>query len=274
MNVSGLCLTVIFIYILDAPGSLDAAVVTGESCETVQGTCIRRTGCGVALQNFFYACDSVIHGTDKKCTVRCKRALISLLTTEDRAGSAFMNCDCKENRECEERKQRVEICTKYVINELHSVDDNTTRVSCTLALLTCEADTSCYVALGFYVNNCKKLMTGDKCTAKCNNSLNVLHQQFKAKKLQTCACDGTEPYNCRRVKAFTEELCYHRTYHVVTHEQTNTLSTPDCRHTPCNKCDKLSPFSGLTQQRWSFLFYLGQVTAVLILLKIGQSSWH
>lgn len=267
MNVSGVWILA-FVYILNNTLSLDL-VVSGESCETVQRTCLRRTGCSVALQNFFYACESVIHGTAKKCTVGCKRALISLLTTEDRAGSAFMNCDCKDNQVCQERKLRVEICTEDVIGELDSVDDNTTRVSCTLAKWTCEADTSCYVALSFYVDNCQRLISGDKCTAKCNNSLNVLHQQFKAKKLQTCACDGTESYDCERVKAFTEELCYHRTYHVILKDHHNRPSTPDCRHTPCNKSDKLSPCSNIIQ-RW--LFYLGQVFILLILSEIGRTS--
>ena len=265
MNVSGVWILV-FVYILNAL-SLDV-VISGESCETVQRTCFRRTGCGVALKNFFHACKSVTHGTVKKCTVGCKRALISLLTTEDRAGSAFMNCDCKDNQLCQERKQRVEICTDDVIGELDSVDDNTTRVSCTLAQWTCEADTSCYAAFGFYVDNCQRLISGDKCTAKCNNSLNVLHQQFKAKKLQTCSCDGTEDYDCERVKAFTEELCYHRTYHVI---KDHKPSTPNCRHTPCNKCDKLSPYPYITQQLW--LFYLGQIIIVFTLLKIGRTSW-
>ncbi|XP_014790349.1 growth arrest-specific protein 1 [Octopus bimaculoides] len=241
-------------------------VESGESCVLVNTKCYRRTGCRMALQNFFDVCSSVIEGESRGCTVGCKRALISLLTTEDRAGRAYMNCDCRDDKKCLEQKRRVEVCKSDVLAELDSVDDNTTRVSCTLARFTCQADTSCFAALGFYTENCRRLMMGDKCTPRCNNSLNVLHQQFKARKLQTCTCDGTEPYDCERIKEFTEELCYNRPYHVKKHRP----HPPDCVNSAYSRCDSLLTNTA-ANHRWLFCF--GQLLFILILLQINRTNW-
>ncbi|GAB1605190.1 growth arrest-specific protein 1-like [Argonauta hians] len=264
MNVWGIWILV-SAYLIKGFFLIDV-VESGDNCVVVNSRCYSLTGCRMALQNFFHACSRVIEGRSLGCTIGCKRALISLITTEDRAGRAYMNCDCKDDEKCQQQKRRVEVCKTDVLRELDSVDDNTTRVSCTLARFTCEADTSCFVALEYYTENCKRLMTGDKCTPRCNNSLNVLHQQFKARKLQTCNCDGSEPYDCERIKEFTEELCYNRPYQIKPLKPHSS----DCRNSPYTKCDRLSSSTAATHH-WLFCFR--QLISILLLLHIYRTTW-
>lgn len=182
-----------------------------ESCESAQKKCVIRVGCGMALHNYFIGCNDVIYGNTGVCSASCRRALISLLSTEDRAGLAFVNCDCSGNELCEQQKKSVEMCDN-VLEAMETLDNNSTIVSCTLARWICEADTSCFTALRFYRRHCERLFDDDKprCTSRCNNSLSILYRQTKARKLRTCYCDGSEQYDCPALKENTERVCFQR----------------------------------------------------------------
>ncbi|KAK3610249.1 hypothetical protein CHS0354_022313 [Potamilus streckersoni] len=200
-----------------------SAASDDNTCSTVQNKCASRVGCGMALHNFFIGCHSVIYGETDICTVQCQRALISLLSTEDKVGLAFMNCECDNNEFCNTRKQRVQICTKDVLDAMESVNYSTTVVSCTLAQWICEADTSCYTALRYYVSHCGQLIDGHVCTSRCNNSLDILYRQDKATQLISCTCDGSEDYDCIKLRRNTERLCFNRDvpYHSINDDDRN-----------------------------------------------------
>ncbi|XP_041370517.1 growth arrest-specific protein 1-like [Gigantopelta aegis] len=179
-------------------------------CDVTRIHCLSRTGCNMALKNFFVGCSDVIYGKVNSCTVECKHALLSLLSTEDQTGISFINCNCSGEEFCETRKKRVEICTADVLSSMNSLDDHDAVVSCSLAKWICEADTSCLTALEYYARHCIKLLIGNKCTLRCNNSLSILYRQPNSRKLQTCRCDGSEDYDCQTLKDNTERLCFHR----------------------------------------------------------------
>ncbi|CAH1796453.1 unnamed protein product [Owenia fusiformis] len=166
--------------------------LAAELCHVARNKCVARMGCSMALHNYITNCGPVIHGETDICTPDCRKALISLFSTDDKAGEMFMTCDCNGNQFCEESKHRIEICSNDVIQGLHSIDDDETMLSCSLASMICEADTRCCTALDFYQLHCKKMWAGEKCTHRCNNSIQILYGQHKAKKLRTCYCDGTE----------------------------------------------------------------------------------
>lgn len=189
------------------------ALVSGdmsELCEKARLQCTMRTGCQMALNNFFLGCNSVITGEEARCTTACKRALVSLLATEDGAGLAFINCNCSGHEQCEERKHRVQVCQRHVLDSMDLVRDDNASVSCSFARWICEADTSCLAALQYYVHHCAKLFHGTKCTSRCRNSVHILYRQPNARKLRTCRCEGTEDYDCQSLVANTEKLCFSR----------------------------------------------------------------
>ena len=193
------------------------STATGEEvqCNVARQNCVARIGCSMALHNYLVYCGQVMHGQTDVCPARCRKALVSLLSTEDREGEAFMECDCNGNGYCHTQKQRLEICSRDVLAAMKQLTDDTVDISCSLAELICRADTSCLAALQYFDMNCAKLQSGEKCTSRCNNSLGILLRQKKARKLRTCVCDGTETYPCRVVQQSIERLCYrkHRHHH-------------------------------------------------------------
>ncbi|KAH9520192.1 hypothetical protein Btru_060242 [Bulinus truncatus] len=182
-----------------------------QSCHVAQLRCHARSGCHMALNNFFLHCHAVIKGsTMATCPIECKHALVSLLSTEDNAGAAFVNCQCHKKGVCSERKERVAICQREVLESMNILREDAQPVSCNLARGICEADTSCLAALQYYYDHCTRLFSGVRCTARCKNSLEILSRQPHASKLRTCRCDGTEDYDCEAVKVNTETMCFHK----------------------------------------------------------------
>ena len=184
-----------------------------ELCNKARNKCVSRVGCGMALHNYYIGCGSLIHGQTNVCTATCQKALISLLSTEDQAGEAFMTCDCDGNQFCISQKLRIDVCSKDVMPAMRSLEDYNTQISCSLAELICSADTSCFKALEYYQRHCRKLWSGEKCTARCNNSIAILYRQTKAQKLRTCLCEGTEDFDCQKIQDSTEQLCFGRHRH-------------------------------------------------------------
>ncbi|KAK0057946.1 growth arrest-specific protein 1 [Biomphalaria pfeifferi] len=181
-----------------------------QSCQAAQLRCHARSGCLMALSNFFLHCQTVIKGDTKaSCPTECKHALVSLLSTEDNAGVAFINCDCHKGGVCSERKERVAVCQNEVLESINVLREDAQPVSCNLARGVCEADTSCLAALQYYYDHCSRLFSGVRCTARCRNSLEILSRQPHASKLRTCKCDGTEDYDCEALKVNTEAMCFH-----------------------------------------------------------------
>ena len=167
------------------------------------------------------------------CTPGCRRALISLLSTEDAEGEQFLTCDCKGEAFCVEQRQRLEVCGQDVLQSLRAALDDTTPIDCTLAEMICAADTSCQAALDYYRDHCRKLFAGERCTQRCNNSLAILYRQEKGRKLHTCLCDGSELYNCPALREYTNKLCFpHLTVHHRTFQYFTTTTSSPTRHRP------------------------------------------
>lgn len=182
-----------------------------QSCHVAQLQCHARSGCQMALNNFFIHCHSLIKGEEiTSCPTDCKHALVSLLSTEDQTGLAFINCNCQDEDSCAERKRRVEVCQIEVLESMHVLKDDAPPVTCNLARWICEADTSCLAALKYYYDHCSRLFSGIRCTSKCRNSLQILSRQPHASRLRSCLCDGSEDYDCHALKANTETLCLRR----------------------------------------------------------------
>jgi len=204
-------------------------VVCGvEYCGDVQKWCGSRVGCGMALHNFFLGCDDNLSGIAHTCTQRCERALMSLLLSEDNAGLDFINCNCSGNSDCVDQKQKIEVCTRVVLQAIEELEKEDSVVSCTLAKMLCEGDSSCLAALSYYQDHCSSLFRGEKCTDKCNNSVSILYQQDEAKKLQTCKCDGTEAFNCNEVRYNTDRLCFNKHVTYTSSEGVNRSASPVC----------------------------------------------
>lgn len=141
-----------------------------QKCTDVQLQCMGRTGCSKALTNYMLSCDDVIHGEVGHCTDRCRKALVSLLSSAERRpsqgqshaglgllGDGFMTCDCQGDEFCMQQRQRLATCTRDVIAVMSHVYDSTTPIGCSLAEAVCTADTSCLTAIDFYKQHCKKL---------------------------------------------------------------------------------------------------------------------
>ena len=52
------------------------------------------------------------------------------------------------------------------------------------------------------------MFRGRRCTRRCLNSIRILRRQRASAKLESCLCDGTEPYECRRIKDNMDRLCF------------------------------------------------------------------
>ncbi|KAK3768060.1 hypothetical protein RRG08_045878 [Elysia crispata] len=170
---------------------------------------------------------SLIVGDDKQiagCPIDCKHALLSLLSTEDNTGHAFINCDCGKDKMCVERKRKVQVCQREVLDSMHVLREDAPPITCNLARRICEADTSCLAALKYYYDHCSRLFKGIRCSAKCKNSLRILSRQHHANKLRHCMCDGSEDYDCRAVKANTEEMCFRKKHGLKRLDNTSTES--------------------------------------------------
>ncbi len=207
-------------------------VSCAELCTAAQRMCTSRMACGFALHNYFLNCGSLLEGETDECTTRCKKALISLLSTDDnKEGQAYMHCDCEGNTVCESHKSRMQVCSEYVLPAMKRIHDEDSTLSCSLAQLICRADTPCLTALQFANTYCPRLVRGERCTAKCNNSLSILYRQPKAAKLRTCVCDGSEDYRCSELQANTDRLCYgdhsHRHRHHTNSKTRDTYAPAD-----------------------------------------------
>ena len=118
----------------------------------------------------------------------------------------LFQCNCTGDSFCQQSKLNVSPCQDEVLHA--SLPD--TEVSCTTAQWICSADAPCANALDYYNRHCQTMFRGKRCTDRCLNSINILKRQVKAKKLETCYCDGTENYDCLGIKANMETLCFNQ----------------------------------------------------------------
>ena len=202
-----------------------AGTASAEQCKTAQSKCMAQLGCGMALHNYLMSCGELIHGQTNRCSSACKKAIISLLSTQDQEGENLMTCDCQGNQFCRLQKDRLEVCSNDVMTAMATINDPRATINCSLADLICSADTTCLTALDYYKRHCGKLFSGTKCTARCNNSLTILYRQVKARKLRTCQCDGQEQYDCNTVRHNTQTLCFGRSNPHRHHQHRSRKST-------------------------------------------------
>ncbi|XP_054717518.1 uncharacterized protein LOC129226913 [Uloborus diversus] len=175
-----------------------------QDCEEARMKCAYRANCARALHSYMVDCADVLAGRTKRCPWSCKRALISLASSE--AGIALAECECGENEFCRRSKERAEVCRP----EVSIAIAEGTVVPCAVAEWICAADHLCSTALEYYYRLCRPMFQGRKCTFRCNNSLAILDRQPKAGKLRNCYCDGSEDFPCHAVKKNTQQLCYGR----------------------------------------------------------------
>lgn len=173
-------------------------------CELARAKCAYRASCARALHGYMVDCADVLAGRTVRCPWACKRALISLTSSE--AGYQLSTCDCGDNEFCSRSKERIEVCRP----EVTWATAGDTVVSCSVAQWICHADPLCSTALGYYHRLCRSLFHGKKCTPRCNNSLAILDRQDKASKLRNCYCDGTEDFPCDSIRRNTQALCFGR----------------------------------------------------------------
>ncbi|XP_063585218.1 growth arrest-specific protein 1-like isoform X2 [Penaeus indicus] len=179
-----------------------ASAASMRTCAEAKIRCALRSGCGMALQNYMLGCADLMSGRIDYCDEYCKNALIALTSTEE--GHDLMDCACG-NEYCRETKARIEVCREEVL----AANADTTVVSCNVAHWICAADTLCSTAISFYDRLCRRMFIGKGCSYRCNNSISILQRQEKAAKLETCVCDGTEPFDCEGIKRNMARLCFH-----------------------------------------------------------------
>ncbi|XP_047495471.1 growth arrest-specific protein 1-like isoform X1 [Penaeus chinensis] len=179
-----------------------ASAASMRTCAEAKIRCALRSGCGMALQNYMLGCADLMSGRIDYCDEYCKNALIALTSTEE--GHDLMDCACG-NAYCRETKARIEVCREEVL----AANADTTVVSCNVAHWICAADTSCSTAISYYDSLCRRMFIGKGCSYRCNNSISILQRQEKAAKLETCVCDGTEPFDCEGIKRNMARLCFH-----------------------------------------------------------------
>ncbi|XP_056630023.1 growth arrest-specific protein 1-like [Diorhabda carinulata] len=194
----------------------------GVPCEEARMRCAYRDGCGRVLQKYIVDCSTVLQGDrfPTNCPEICQYTLIALTSTEE--GMELMDCECGD-KYCENQKQRTEVCRPAVLHSIHS-----SVVPCTVAQWICMADTQCSKAFEYYKEYCKAMFHGKKCTARCNNSINILRKQEKAAKLKTCKCDGFEDYDCHGIQRNMDKLCFHKhsKHRNQTHHENKEDETP------------------------------------------------
>lgn len=177
-----------------------------NTCEVARTRCAYRMGCGMALQSYMISCADLISNRTNVCSVKCQTALIALMSTEE--GEDLIDCDCDGSSFCQLNKERIEVCRSEVMRA--RAEDSV--ISCQTARAICLADLPCSTALNYYYNRCRMLFqtipgTKRRCTKLCKNSLDILSRQEKAAKMKTCYCEGSEDFNCQRIKESTEQLC-------------------------------------------------------------------
>lgn len=180
------------------------SLVAAEDCDVARLKCAYRTGCSQALHSYMLGCSDVLSGKSSRCPWACKRALVSLTSTE--VGHSLATCECGDDEFCQRSKEHVEVCRPEVS---HATADDTV-VSCSVAEWICAADPLCSTALSYYHQLCKSMFHGRKCSPRCNNSLGILDRQEKAAKLRNCYCDGSENYPCTKIRENTQRLCFGR----------------------------------------------------------------
>ena len=211
-----------------------------ENCDDAQKRCMQQMGCSMAIHNYMIHCSTLINGETNRCNYHCRMALISLLSTEDQTGETFMTCNCGEHSFCRESKSRLSACRLAEITEaVKEVYDPEIKLTCSLAEMICAADTSCFTALTYYEQHCRKLVKGSKCTARCNNSLSILYRQPKALKLRNCICDGMEKYDCPALRYNIETLCFNkpRVRHNPDHSTRSRSNGHHHNHQPTSRPD-------------------------------------
>ena len=117
---------------------------------------------------------------------------------------SHFQCNCTGDSFCEQSKRNVQSCQKEV---MYATREDTV-VSCSAAQWICAADPLCSTALEYYNRFCQAMFRGKKCTARCMNSISILRRQPKASKLESCYCDGTENFDCPKIKSNMDQLCF------------------------------------------------------------------
>ena len=170
-------------------------------CSLATLACANRDGCGLALEQYMLTCSDLVTGLDTKCSKHCQLSLIALLSTAE--GERLMQCRCEDDN-CRLQKQRVEPCRSEVTwnTRVGSI------VTCTTATWICSADPTCSTALDYYNRNCQKMFRGEKCSKRCKNSLDILLRQKSAAKLASCYCEGSEDFECLKIRRNTDVLCF------------------------------------------------------------------
>ena len=185
-------------------------------CSQASLSCANREGCGLALQHYLSSCSDLVTGLTSTCSRDCRLALIALLSTPE--GERLMQCQC-EDENCRLQKERVEPCRNEVIWNTREE----TIVTCTAATWICAADPLCSTAMDYYNRNCQKMFKGIKCSKRCKNSLDILLRQKAAAKLSTCYCEGTEDFECVKIRRNTDVLCFGKKDPLLEDIEDNTI---------------------------------------------------
>ena len=116
----------------------------------------------------------------------------------------LFQCNCSGDSLCESIKSNISPCEDEVLQ----ATKEDTVVPCVTAQWICDADSQCSNALFYYNLHCPLMFRGERCTDRCLNAIRILQRQDKASKLETCACTGKEPFDCKAIKANMDNLCF------------------------------------------------------------------
>ena len=65
----------------------------------------------MALHNYMTLCSDLIYGSSNRCSEMCKKALLSLASTD--YGQNLINCNCtRDNPFCAEQRERMEVIAR------------------------------------------------------------------------------------------------------------------------------------------------------------------
>ncbi|TRY67093.1 hypothetical protein TCAL_05157 [Tigriopus californicus] len=181
-----------------------------EPCHVSQLKCAYRDGCGLAIQNYMLACSALAEGKTTTCTTYCKHSLIALMSTPE--GKRLMKdtfplCKIRHYHRLwivnPDHQTELLPTFKPKVNWLNLADRRAAR-------WICAADPQCSTALDYYHQYCAAMFKGKKCTKRCLNAIHILKKQTSASKLEHCVCDGSEDFQCRKIKDNMEQLCFNQ----------------------------------------------------------------
>ena len=165
-------------------------------------TTVLHTLCGSSL-GYSIQESTFTKAAAKKCPRKCAEELHKFTTTG--RGRYLVDCNCP-NRDstCLTMKSRIKKCIASGLGW----PMNDTKPSCSEARLNCTNNPDCNRAMGHFLRQCSRLISGVECNEDCRKAQNGFLELSIGKLLENeCECDGVEETFCRGIRAHYQALC-------------------------------------------------------------------